>query len=581
MAASYPPPPNPGYGQGAPYDRATWKAQRRMGKDQARMFRAQMKAQREQMRWQRRSLRRGSLVGPLVLLGVGIVLLLAQTGRISWAHTLAWYGRWWPVVLIGAGVVLFAEWMLDQQRQDELGRPTGSRVLGGGVVFLLLLLAFVGWSVRWADTDAAWRNHYLGHDFGGLSRVLGEAHESDAATTQPIPAGAGLVIHNPFGAVSVTGSSDDGQVHVNIHKQVYAWHESEADEKANRMQPVFSMDGNNLKLDMSGMDQGQADLTVEVPRSSPLWLNADHGDVHVSEIHAPVTIASRTGDLDLSAINGVVSAHVNNDDASVTVRSVTGPFTLQGRAGDISLANIDGAVMLQGDFFGSTSIERVNGPVRFETSRTRFSTARVDGELQIERGDLQGNQLFGPVTLTTRDRSIQLDDVAGPVQVNNRNGAVSITSATPLGPVEITNQHGSVDLGLPANAGFSVDAQTRNGDLDNEFGLQVQGEQNRHTLTGTVGNGGPAVHVTTSDGDISIRKSAVPPVPPHAPAAPKISTAPAAPEHGAKAESKAKSKGPAEGPAVVPPPPAPPAPPMSAPERNSSEQPKTHAPALL
>ncbi|HEY5381535.1 MAG TPA: DUF4097 family beta strand repeat-containing protein [Acidobacteriaceae bacterium] len=521
MASYPPPPPPPGQGYGSGYDRRAWKMQRRM-------MQAQARAQRAQYRMQRRSLRRGSMVGPLVLLALGVVLLLEQMGRLSWGQSLAWYARWWPVVLIVAGVILLVEWLLDQQRQEETGLPRTTHVLGAGVVFLLILLASIGWSARWTESGAAWKHRYIGHDLGGLDRVFGQAHESDDSLSYTLPQGATLVVHDPWGAVSVTGSSDDGQVHVSVHKEVYAWRDSDADARQRQMQPTFSTQGSNLMLDVHGVEQGQADLTIEVPRSTPVAVNADHGDVHVSELHAAVTIASRAGDLDLSAIDGTVMAHINNDDASVTARSLTGAFTLEGRAGDISLSNIDGPVMLQGDFFGTTHAEQIKGPLRFETSRTHFATARVDGELDVESGDLQGNRLFGPVTLSSRDRTIELDDVAGAVKVSNRNGAVTVTSAAPLGPVDIENQHGSVDLGLPGSSGFVLDAQTHNGDMENDFGLETQGKDEQHQLAGTIGGGGPKIHVATSDGDVTIRKSIEPPVPPKPPAPPKISVTPRA-----------------------------------------------------
>jgi DUF4097 and DUF4098 domain-containing protein YvlB len=495
---------------------------------QRRMMQAQARAMRAQYRMQRRSLRRGSMVGPLVLLALGVVLLLEQMGRLSWAQSLAWYARWWPVVLIVAGVILLLEWLLDQQRQEETGLPRTTHVLGAGVVFLLILLACVGWSARWTESGAAWKHRYIGHDLGGLDRVFGQARESDDSLSYALPRGATLVVHDPWGAVSVTGSSDDGQVHVSVHKEVYAWRDSDAEAREQQMQPTFSAQGSNLMLDVHGVEQGQADLTIEVPRTTPVAVNADHGDVHVSELHAPVTIASRAGDLDLSGIDGTVTAHINNDDASVTARSLTGAFTLEGRAGDISLSNIDGPVMLQGDFFGTTHAEQINGPLRFETSRTHFATARVDGELDVESGDLQGNRLFGPVTLSSRDRTIELDDVAGPVKVSNRNGAVTVTSAAPLGPVEIENEHGSVDLGLPGSSGFVLDAQTHDGDMENDFGLATQGNDEQHQLAGTIGGGGAKIRVATSDGDVTIRKSIEPPVPPKPPAPPKISVTPGA-----------------------------------------------------
>ena len=557
--ASYPPPPpppggygpgqNPGfstgpnyapgnYAPGSGYDRRAWRAQRRAAKVQARWM-------REQYRWQRRSLRRGSIVGPMVLLVLGVIFLLEQTGRLSWAHSFEWYARWWPAVLIFAGIILLLEWMFDQQHLEETGRPLPTHVLSGGAVFLLIVLACVGVSARWAESNTAWHEHLMGHDLGGLDRVFGEAHESDDSLSQTLPQGSMLVVHNPWGAVSVTGSSDDGQVHVSVHKQVYAWRDSDADERAQRLQPRFSTQGNNLMLDVPPVNQGQADLTIEMPHGAGLSLSADHGDVHVSELRGDVTIAARKGDVDLSGIDGQVLAQVNNDDSDVSAKSVTGALTLQGRAGDISLTNIAGPVMLQGDFFGTTHAEQINGPLRFETSRTKFATARVDGELSIESGDLQGNKLLGPVTLTTRNRTIELDDVTGPVTLTNRNGAVSVTNAAPVAPINIQNQHGSVDLGLPEHGGFVLDAKTKNGDLENDFGLESQGEGDSHWLSGKVGAGGAQVRVETTDGDVTIRKAVATPVPPTLPTPPKVSGAPPAPASPAAPAIPAKGRHPA------------------------------------
>ena len=77
------------------------------------MQRAQARMQRSQARIQMRAMRRGSIVGPLVILTVGIVFLLVQTGRLSWAHALDWYAGYWPFVMIGAGIILLIEWAID------------------------------------------------------------------------------------------------------------------------------------------------------------------------------------------------------------------------------------------------------------------------------------------------------------------------------------------------------------------------------------------------------------------------------------------------------------------------------------
>jgi hypothetical protein len=47
--------------------------------------------------------RRPSLVGPLILITIGVLLLLNQTGRLRW-DVLGSLWRYWPVILILLGI---------------------------------------------------------------------------------------------------------------------------------------------------------------------------------------------------------------------------------------------------------------------------------------------------------------------------------------------------------------------------------------------------------------------------------------------------------------------------------------------
>ena len=157
----------------------------------------------------------------------------------------------------------------------------------------------------------------------------------------------------------------------------------------------------------------------------------------------------------MTGIDGPVTLRVSHDDASVTGHSMTGPVTLQGRTGDVSFSDIGGSVSLEGDFFGSTHLEHVNGLVRFTTSRTQFEAARLDGEFDVDGGaDLTADRLMGPVKLTTHNRNITFDRVEGSVNIVNRNGTVNVTNAPPLSGITIVNEKGSVDVGLPDSMGF-------------------------------------------------------------------------------------------------------------------------------
>jgi len=131
------PPPGPPFG----YDP---RAQRRYLRDQMRAQRDAMRAQRDLYRYQTRGLRRTSILGPILLIAVGIIFLLIQSGRLPHQRFWVWYAHWWPLLLVGAGVILLAEWAFDQFYPHDPSQPHYRRSLGGGVFTLLLVFGIAG-----------------------------------------------------------------------------------------------------------------------------------------------------------------------------------------------------------------------------------------------------------------------------------------------------------------------------------------------------------------------------------------------------------------------------------------------------
>jgi len=61
-----------------------------------------------------------SVVGPIVLIGVGVIAFLVITDRIEASQFWTWYAHWWPLLLIGAGLALLGEWALDARRKTPV-----------------------------------------------------------------------------------------------------------------------------------------------------------------------------------------------------------------------------------------------------------------------------------------------------------------------------------------------------------------------------------------------------------------------------------------------------------------------------
>jgi DUF4097 and DUF4098 domain-containing protein YvlB len=523
MAGYAPPYPPPGPPPG--YDR---RAQKRFLRDQARARRASFDAQRQQMRMQARSLRRGSILGPVVLIAAGILFLLLQAGRLDRARAWVWYGRWWPFLLVAAGVVVLAEWAVDQYLMRDPQRPPYRRSLGGGV-FLLLLFALVGAGVIGRGVHPllySFEELFPGSNAAhfSLDELIGDRHDSDQTLDFPIAAGSALFIVNPNGNVSVSGTSKDGRIHVAIHKQVYATSDSDAESKAASFVPTTSNTGSAFHLTMPSLDGARGDLTVTVPAATATTVTADRGDIAVASITNAVSVNANNGSVDLSAITGPSFVRMNNTRASFAAHTMGGPVTIQGRANDLTLADVAGQVTMDGQFFGPTHLEHILGSSHFHTSRTDMQMARLDGQVDINNSGISADQMLGPVVLRTSYRNISLDRISGEIDVTNRDGSVDLSAAPAMGNISIEDRNGAVNVTVPPKAAFTVDAKTSNGDFNTDFPLSASGSEQSKTLTGTVGKGGPLLRIVTTNGDLSIHKGDLKPLPPTSSASPTNGT---------------------------------------------------------
>ena len=286
---------------------------------------------------------------------------------------------------------------------------------------------------------------------------------------------------------------------------------------------------------------------ITVPAEAATTVTANHGDIHVASIKAAVFTTANHGDTELSAITGAASAHINSGGSSISAHSIDGGMAIQGRAQDITLADIGGPVSMNGDFFGTTHLEHINGAIHFHTSRTDFQLARLDGEAEISGDGISADQALGPLVLTTSNRNVSLDRVAGDTAVTNRNGAIDLTAAPTLGNVTLEDRNGSIRTTLPDKASFSVQAATSDGNIDTDFQLSTTEQRTTaRTLSGTVGSGGVLVHITTTNGDISVHKGDIAPLPLTPPEPPKITlTPPVAPKAAAAAKAPKAAKTPA------------------------------------
>ncbi len=441
-----------------------------------------------------------SIVGPLVLITLGVLFLLRTTGVISLQGFRNWLVHYWPVLLIIWGVAKLLEHIWARQR----GEPTPR--MGAGAIVLLVFVIMFG-SIATSTANWNWRG--IGDEMGAdpdWGNWFGTNYDFSDNFAQPLAGGSEIKILSTRGDINVTPSSDN-QAHVVVRKSV----RSDSQENANRLNdsthPKFTQQGNVWLLDLTSGDfeKIRFDLDVQVPRQMPLSLATRRGSLSVSQHDGNVDLTTDRGDLSADNVKGSASLHVRR--GSVTVKQITGNVQVDGEVEDGTVSDVSGTLDFNAGYNGNLELSHIGQRLHLKSIRTDLQLAKLDGEISMGHGDIRASSVAGPVKLTTRSNEVHFEDVSGEVDVENRNGLVAIRPKAPLGNIDISNVHGGIEIEMPGEAGFRLDAQSTNGNIDvNDFGVNVDNERRDATARATIGKGGPDIRLRTDRGSIQIRK---------------------------------------------------------------------------
>ncbi len=456
-------------------------------------------------------MRKSSIVGPLLLIGIGVWFLIG-TMRPD-LPLLDFAARFWPLVLIGWGLLRLLEILVWFFR----GRALPSRGLSGGEWTLIVLLCLIGSGLYEVNYHHPWRN------FGVISahriEIFGHSYdysvpECKSATGKT----ARVLIENLHGNVRLTGG-DVSDVTVNGHKSVRALQERDADT-ANQQSPVeISTQGDQVIVrtnqDRITSDQRvSTDLEVSVPRAMAVEVHGRNGDIEINDLNGAVGVSSDDASVRLENIGGNVRLDLRKSEL-VRATNLKGAFEVEGDQGrDLELDNIAGEATIHGSYSGDVQLHNLSKPLHVQGPNTELRVERLPGQIHMDLGQLSGTNLIGPIHLSSsRSRDVELDQFTQSLDLTLDHGDITLRPiAIPLAKISARTRNGHVEIALPANAMFEFKAVTNRGELENEFGpalktVSDEGGEQRHggSIAGTIGQG-PSIVLQTDRGSITVRK---------------------------------------------------------------------------
>jgi len=108
----------------------------------------------------------------------------------------------------------------------------------------------------------------------------------------------------------------------------------------------------------------------------------------------------------------------------------------------------------------------------------------------------------GDVKASTGSGTIVLKYVHGGLEAGTGSGNIRV-DGTPSAPWRLHTGSGSVEL-WTGGAGLTLDASTGSGGIHSDRDIISHGTMDRHHVKGSIGAGGPEVHVSTGSGSIRI-----------------------------------------------------------------------------
>jgi hypothetical protein len=245
------------------------------------------------------------------LIGIGALFLARNV--FPELPLLDYLAKYWPVVLILWGVMRLGEILF----WAATSKPLPHHGISGGEWALVAFLCFFGFGLHAARGFSNWlpRGRL---ELGGLD-VFGESFEYPLAGEKAVSAAPRVVIESFRGNAHITGAAVT-TVKVTGRKTIRSMDQSYADG-IDRESP-FELAGDADRVIVrtnqdrpSRLSRITAELEITVPKGSSI------------EAHG------RTGDFDISDINGTVD--INSDNAGVRMESIGGQVRLDLRRSDI------------------------------------------------------------------------------------------------------------------------------------------------------------------------------------------------------------------------------------------------------
>jgi DUF4097 and DUF4098 domain-containing protein YvlB len=149
---------------------------------------------------------------------------------------------------------------------------------------------------------------------------------------------------------------------------------------------------------------------------------------------------------------------------------------------------------------GEAKIKTANGHVKLQNHAGPVYVHTSNGPIEVTKGR-------GQLDLHTSNGGIEIQTSESGVNATTSNGAIHFKGTLADGAHVFNTSNGSVQLTLPRDSSFKIDASTSHGRITSAFAFATTGKKSKTHLEGQTGdNPHLSLKVHTSNGSIVLEK---------------------------------------------------------------------------
>ncbi len=281
----------------------------------------------------------------------------------------------------------------------------------------------------------------------------------------PVGKGSALMLSNIAGNIQVSAAAGD-RIEVEALKHAWAPNAEQAKERlAGALIETYAT-GNRVELRVEHGERRDAraldvEFNVKVPPDATVDLRTISGDIRVTNVKGEVRVQGVNGNLSLEGTSRLAA-----------VKTVSGGITIANGGADaqLSLSTVNGDLLVQTLSTRALDINTVNGDVRITGwSGDRAHIRTLDGDLDLETSLVKG------------------------------------------GNYELESHSGNINLSLPEQPGFELEAQTFSGRIRIDFPVKSEGPirddgRGPRLVRGTYADGSSRLRMQTFNGNVTVTR---------------------------------------------------------------------------